>query len=87
MRAVEVVWEDAWDIQDWFSRVDLDATLLEKDMTCRTRGWLYSEDEKRLVVVMTTNPTARPDEESMAGVLVIPRGMIKEIIYQDELPN
>lgn len=82
MKAVEVIWKDAYDINAWFSRVELDAALAEKAKSgiCRSRGWLYFEDEERVVLAMTLQPDVeRMDEESLAGILVIPRGMVIEI--------
>lgn len=86
MKAVEIVWYDAFDINAWFSRIELDALIAEKAKSslCRSRGWLYYKDDDRVVLVMTNQPEVeRADEESMAGILVIPRGMVKEIIEQD----
>lgn len=82
MKAVEVTWRDAYDLNAWFSRVELDAALAEqaKSGISRSRGWLYYEDADRIVLVMTVQPDVeRADEESMAGILVIPRGMVMDI--------
>lgn len=82
MKAVEVVWQDAYDVNSWFSKAELDAWLVEKGKSgiCHTLGWLYFQDDARIVLVMTNQPDVeRADEESLAGALVIPRGMVMEI--------
>lgn len=82
MKAVEVVWQDAYDVDSWFSKAELDAWLVEKQRSgvCHSLGWLYLQDDTRLVLVMTHQPDVeRADEESVAGALVIPVGMVIEV--------
>lgn len=89
MKAVEVTWRDVLSIDAWFSQVELDAALAEKAKSglSRSRGWLYYEDESRIVLVMTVQPDVeRLDEESLAGILIIPRGMVIEIKEENGEP-
>jgi hypothetical protein len=88
MKAVEVVWHDAFDMSGWMSLNDMVANCPpeQKGQLSRTRGWLHSEDEFKVVLAMTWAPDVdRRDEESMRGIMVIPRGMVVEIIDQEEI--
>jgi hypothetical protein len=86
MKRVEVVWYDAYDMSSWMSRVEM-ARFFPSDhkgKLQRSRGWLYTEDENKVVIAMTwSSEVDRDDEESLAGVLAIPKGWVVEVIDQD----
>ena len=87
MKAVEVVWYDAFDVDGWLSTNDMAANCPpeQKGQLARTRGWLCFEDENKVVVAMTWAPEVdRKDEESLRGIMVIPKGMVVEILEQGE---
>lgn len=85
MTPVEVVWYDAYDMDGWMSHNDaaLNSPPEQRGQLARTRGWLYSRDDFKVVVAMTWAPEVdRRDEASMRGIMVIPMGMVVEVIEQ-----
>jgi hypothetical protein len=86
MKAVEVVWYDAFDISTWLSRdeVGINFPPESRGKLCRTRGWLVHQDEYKLVVSQTWCPEVESrDEAIVSGNLVVPMGMVVEVIEQD----
>lgn len=88
MKPVEVTWYDAYDLSAWYSSDELARlapTGTKRGALVKTRGWLVFEDELKVVVARDWQPEVdEPGEESMAAVMVIPKGMVEEIIIEEK---
>lgn len=88
MKRVEVVWYDAFDVDvGWTSanNVDFNCPPQQRGTLARTRGWLHSRDDNKVVIAMTWAPESEGrDEDSMRGVFVIPAGMVEDVIDQGD---
>jgi hypothetical protein len=85
VKQVEVVWYDVFDIAGWMSPNDMGVNFPpeQRGQLVRTRGWLYSEDENKVIICRDwAQEVDRKDEESIRGAIAIPRGMIVEVIEQ-----
>lgn len=88
MKAVTVIWYDVFDISGWLSVNDMAVNFPsdQKGQLVRTRGWLYAQDEYKIVVARDwASDVTRTDEESLRGTIAIPKGMVKEIIEEEEI--
>ncbi len=81
MKAVIVIWDDAYTMDEWSTKSEIIDKLKaqprgEPSLSC---GFLFAETEENVVLVQSEQPTEEVTQATFAGLLVIPRGMVQEI--------
>jgi hypothetical protein len=78
MRSVIVTWHDAYSLDAWYSKVDIDEKLARQPQGAisYSQGFLYSDTEDSVTICQSFQPE---DDAMMAGFLVIPRSMVFEV--------
>lgn len=81
MKVVVVTWEDAYTMDEWSTKSEIVNKLLAqpKGEPSQSAGFLFEETDDSIVLVQSEQPTEEVTQATFAGLLVIPRGMVKEI--------
>lgn len=86
MKSVIVTWYDAYTLDEWHTKLELIETLTNtpKGEPTRSQGFLFEDSEDRVILVQSIQDES-VTKDSLAGLIIIPRGMIKgvEILKDD----
>lgn len=82
MKLVIVKWFDACSFDEWHSRAELRAKIndIHKEAETITTGFLYDQNENIVVLVQNYQGETEATEENLSGIMIIPRGMIRDIV-------
>lgn len=73
---ITVEWDDAIQYAEWKSAKS--ASEHDKSVSCVTRGFFVSQN-KNFVTVCHTKAKFSIDDDSVCGILKIPKGMIRKV--------
>lgn len=73
-RIVEVVWIDSNTIGGWHRTADMLASVTDGAMECRSVGYVFFENDERLVLIGDQN-----DNDQVAEAMTIPKVAIKSV--------
>jgi len=81
MKVVLVKWLDAYSMEEWLSKAELESKLRDQPRGALTvtPGIVYKETEDALVLVQNFQDETEEAEADFSGVMFIPKGMIQEI--------
>lgn len=84
MRLVEVLWNDAFEVEgtDWFSVEEAEQKIPPdmKGVSQLSIGYIFRENDNGVILVQTYSPNEKDKTaNSLSGLMFIPRPMIVEI--------
>ena len=81
MKIVLVTWYDVYSFEQWLDKTELKAILMDqpKGALTITPGIVYEENDDALILIQSLQPETDETGMNGAGLLLIPKGMIKEI--------
>jgi len=81
MKIVFVSWYDVYSLEQWLDKTELRAILADQPRGALTftPGIVHEENDDVLVLVQSLQPETEETGMNVAGLIVIPKGMIKDI--------
>lgn len=81
MKVVIVKWFDAYSMDEWHSKAELESKLRDQPRGALTvtPGLLYKETDDALVIIQNFQDETDEADADFSGIMIIPKGMVQEI--------
>ena len=81
MKIVLVTWFDVYSLEQWLDKTELKAILADQPRGARTitLGIVHEENNDALILIQSLQPETEETGMNVAGLLLIPKGMIEKV--------